>query len=400
MSERTRQDLQQLQAYPLSLKVRLTQQRVREWVNRFGEDGVYVSFSGGKDSTVLLNIVREMYPDVPAVFVDTGLEYPEIRRFVRTFENVTWLKPKKNFRKVIQDYGYPFISKEVSGRVYYAQKYLTWWKQQTTLDRPTDRPTDRPSDYAMFDMLGLRSREKGTPYRYKMETIPESVLNELVNAQGRGYYKIRELLGRSVREDGTESMFNYRKWLFLCTAPFMVSSKCCDVMKKGPIHRYAKETGRKPITAQMASESRLRTQKWLQNGCNAFDLKSPISNPMSFWTEQDALLYIYQNHIPIASVYGDVVKDTEIEGQLDFEDLGLFDLGRPTLKTTGCNRTGCMFCGFGCHLEHEGDGRFERLKVTHPKIYDYIMRPWDEGGLNYKEVINWLNEHGNLDIRY
>ena len=80
------------------------------------------------------------------------------------------------------------------------------------------------------------------------------------------------------------------------------------------------------MTAQMASESKLRTQKWLQNGCNGFNLKQPISNPMSFWTEQDVLLYIYQNHLPIASVYGDVVKETEVDGQLDFEDLGIFDL--------------------------------------------------------------------------
>ena len=59
-----------------------------------------------------------------------------------------------------------------------------------------------------------------------------------------------------------------------------------------------------------------------------------------------------------------------------------------------------MFCGYGCHLEPEGEGRFERLKITHPKIYDYIMRPWEEGGLNYKEVIDWINEHGNLHIKY
>ena len=61
---------------------------------------------------------------------------------------------------------------------------------------------------------------------------------------------------------------------------------------------------------------------------------------MSFWTEQDVLLYIYQNHIPIASVYGEVVKEVEVEGQLDFEDLGIFELERPILRTTGCKRTG------------------------------------------------------------
>ena len=132
-------ELQQMQALPLSLKIRLTQERIRQWVNEFGVDGVYVSFSGGKDSTVLLTIARQMYPEIKAVFVDTGLEYPEIRQFVKTWENVEWLKPKKTFRKVIEDYGYPFISKEVSERIYYAQKYLTWYKAQGNLDRPTDR---------------------------------------------------------------------------------------------------------------------------------------------------------------------------------------------------------------------------------------------------------------------
>ena len=143
MGERTIQDLQMKQALPLNVKVLLTKDRIRQWVNEFGTDGVYVSFSGGKDSTVLLHIVREQYPDIPAVFCDTGLEYPEIREFVKTFDNVTWLKPKMNFRKVIEKYGYPFISKEASERIQYAQRWLTWYRTQSSLDRPTDRPTDR-----------------------------------------------------------------------------------------------------------------------------------------------------------------------------------------------------------------------------------------------------------------
>lgn len=232
----------------------------------------------------------------------------------------------------------------------------------------------------------------------------------MINKKGGANQRLAIMLGMLTRDkehpvqanipSKDRSMFSMERYKFLLEAPFPISNKCCNVMKKSPAHQYNKETGRVPITAQMASESRLRTQKWLQNGCNGFDLKNPISNPMSFWTEQDVLLYIYQNHIPIAPVYGEVVKETEVEGQLDFEDLGIFDLGRPTLKTTGCKRTGCMFCGYGCHMEAEGEGRFERLKITHPKVYDYLMRPWEQGGLNYKEVIDWLNEHGNLNIRY
>ena len=107
----TRTDLIQMQSLPLESKVLMTERRIAEWIERFGEDGVYVSFSGGKDSTVLLHMVRRLYPNVPAVFVDTGLEYPEIRGFVKTFDNIVWLRPKMNFKQVIEKYGYPFFFK-------------------------------------------------------------------------------------------------------------------------------------------------------------------------------------------------------------------------------------------------------------------------------------------------
>ena len=200
-------------------------------------------------------------------------------------------------------------------------------------------------------------------------------------------------------ERGDWSMFSAVKWQFLLDAPFEVSNQCCNVMKKNLVHRYARETGRKCITGQMASESRLRTQKWVDNGCNGFNLKEPVSNPMSFWMEQDVLRYIKENNIHICSVYGEIVRDEEIDGQISMADIG-FAEDTARLKTTGRNRTGCMFCGFGCHLEKDGQGRFEQMKTTHPKQYEYIMKPWDEGGLGYKDVIDWLNEHGNLHIRY
>jgi len=205
-----------------------------------------------------------------------------------------------------------------------------------------------------------------------------------------------------------KSMFSQEKYKFFLDAPFTISDMCCKVMKKSPIHTYNRQTGLMPMTAQMASESRLRTQQWIKNGCNGFDLKNPVSNPMATWTEQDVLLYIKLHNVEICSVYGDIVtdyaKDGQLDGQVSLTDLsdeyGLFDLGNPPLKTTGCSRTGCMFCGYGCHLEKPGEGRFELMKKTHPKIYDYIMRPKEEGGLNYKEIIDWINEHGNLNIKY
>ena len=189
------------------------------------------------------------------------------------------------------------------------------------------------------------------------------------------------------------SMFSCVRYQFFLDAPFEISNQCCNVMKKEPMHRYAKETGRVPMTAEMASESRLRTQVWLRNGCNMFDAKNPKSTPMAFWTEQDILLYIYENHIPIASVYGDVIKENEIDGQLDFADLELFDLGRPTLKTTGCQRTGCILCGYGAHRCKKGEkGRYERLKETHPKYYD-LLNVAKNSGYTMVEAIEWINEN-------
>lgn len=117
-------ELKQMQSLPLDAKIQMTRTRILAWIEQFGIDGVYVSFSGGKDSTVLLDVVRRDFPNVKAVFFDTGLEYPEIREFVKTFDNVDWIKPKMNFRQVIEKYGYPFISKEVSECVQGARRYV------------------------------------------------------------------------------------------------------------------------------------------------------------------------------------------------------------------------------------------------------------------------------------
>ena len=172
-------------------------------------------------------------------------------------------------------------------------------------------------------------------------------------------------------------------------------------MKKSPLNRYSKESGRYPITAQMTDESSLRQSQWLAHGCNIYEGRHIISNPMSFWTTQDVLRYIKENDLEIASVYGSIIYDNgdnNFDGQLDFADLGLSEETR-SLKTTGCDRTGCMFCGYGCHLE-KSPNRFERMKKTHPKQYEYLFRDWDKGGLGYKRVIDWINDNSKWNIKY
>ena len=308
MNKHTTADLKQMQSLPLDIKIEMTKRRIKEWYEEF-DGNVYVSFSGGKDSTVLLDLARRIYPDIPAVFIDTGLEYPEIREFVKSIDSVTWLRPKMNFRKVIETYGYPLVSKEISGKIYYARK-------------------GRKEALMAFE-------------------------------------------GKTV--DGTESKYRqrYKKWRSLCNSNVPISHKCCEVMKKDPAKAYEKETGRKPILATMAVESALRVRSWLQNGCNAFTAKRPSSQPMSFWTEQDVLEYIKTFGVAYASVYGEIVDEN----------------GK--LKTTGASRTGCMFCMFGAHLEKEPN-RFQCMKITHPKIYDYCMKPMADGGLGLAEVLDFI----------
>ena len=168
---------------------------------------------------------------------------------------------------------------------------------------------------------------------------------------------------------GEKSLFNKEKWLPLCRdVPVMISHYCCQKIKKDPLNAYKKRTGRYPIMATMAEESRVRKQAWLRTGCNAFEGKIQ-SKPMSFWTEQDVMQYIIKNDIEICSVYGDIVAVDEDGNEYDPHTL-LTDGCK--LKCTGCDRTGCIYCGFGAHLE-KGVTRFQRLAWTHPRQYEYCI---------------------------
>lgn len=112
------QRLAQLQSLPLNAKIMLTRKRVLEYYNHF--DGqVYLSFSGGKDSTVLKHLIENYVGlNIPSVFINTGLEYPEVRKFAISQSNVEIIRPKMTFRQVIEKYGYPVISKEQSDYIY------------------------------------------------------------------------------------------------------------------------------------------------------------------------------------------------------------------------------------------------------------------------------------------
>ena len=331
--------LAQMQKMPLEGKILMTQLRIRAWYDHWDGD-VYVSFSGGKDSTVLKHIIDGMYDDVPTVFVNTGLEYPEVQKFVRDIKagkydcfnsDVEIIRPEMRFDEVIKKYGYPVISKEVSNTIYGAKNNIKNNKYSHRLRK-----------------LGVKREEYG-------------------GLHDSGKFDYDNALSKS--------KFLQTKWRFLLDADFDSCDKCCNVIKKKPAAKYEKKTGRKPIIATMASESMNRENAWFKHGCNAFDAKKPKSTPIAFWTEQDILHYIKKYNVPYCSVYGDIVVDdntAEVEGQMNLIDYLECHEESDKLKTTGCDRTGCIFCMFGCHLEKEPN-RFQRLKETHPRQYEYCI---------------------------
>jgi 3'-phosphoadenosine 5'-phosphosulfate sulfotransferase (PAPS reductase)/FAD synthetase len=250
----TPSELAQRRSLSLDEKIAHSKIKIREWYNHFGGD-VYVSYSGGKDSTVLLHLARSIFPDIPAVYCDTGLEFPEIKEFVKATPNTTIIRPKLSFREIIDKHGYPVVSKEMA-------KFI--------------------------------SIVRGT----KSEEVRRKYITGIRGGGLKTYYKLSA------------------KWRYLINAPFKISPKCCYHLKLAPFKQFQKETGLKTIIGTLTSDSHRRLITYIMHGCNAYEGKTPSSKPLSIWTEQNILEYIKRFNIPVCSVYGDI--EEKPDGSLHF----------------------------------------------------------------------------------
>lgn len=282
--DHTADRLTKLQHLPMESKVIYSLAKIKEYYH--AKDGkVFVAYSGGKDSTVLLHLVRSVYPDVEGVYSDTGLEYPEIRDFAITTPNVSVVKPDRSFRQVIQKEGYPIISKEC----------------------------------AHYIDLAARGKPSG--------------------------------LNRMERDD----RFGFARYAYLVGAPFKISGRCCEILKKRPMRAYQKTTGRYPYIGIRADESVRRKSAYVNHG----EISNTGCAPLAIWTGSDIWEYIRTRNLPYCRIY----------------------------DIPGINSTGCIFCMFGIMSDRE---RFLRLKRTHPKLWEYCMRPLDAGGLGLKVPLDYM----------
>ena len=284
-----KETLKSLRQMNLDSKIVQTKYLITQAVNEFGIEHVYISYSGGKDSTVLSHIAKQIYPDILHLFSNTTNEYPETIQHVKweaeeNGTNLITVIPKDpsgevwTFKRVVEYYGYPVFSKRIANAIRTYQHALSPTTKQNSI--------------------------------------------EYIKRNFKKYDKYKEL---------------------------SISDKCCDKLKKEPLKKKAKELGLKcTILGILASESYQREKDWLEYGCNVFhEKKENQSRPLSFWTEDDINEYIKLYNVRISKLY-----------------------------EMGYSRNGCMYCGFGIHLEEEPN-RFQKLSSTHPAQYAYLINNFE-----------------------
>lgn len=329
------------QSLPLEVKERMSMRRIRDYIHEYDETGVYLAFSGGKDSSVVKHLLQRVCEqlgcDVPTmVYNDTWMELPEVRQFVKDIckdNELVRLKPELSMIEVIEKCGWCFPSKETAGVI---AGYLN----------------------------GAPSAEK-------------------------------KINGFDKEGNPCERREMFIKWKdFADHLPknLKISNGCCIELKEKPAMKYELETGKHWINALMADEGGQRKTNYMKYGCISLEGR-PTCSPIGFWTNQDIYQYILKYNLTIASPYGKIVPINQLEGQTSLACCP------STCKygTTGESRTGCAFCPVACHLDTEIKGgsvkynKFERLKKSHLEMYNYCM---DKLGLGIllDYVSEWLTK--------
>ncbi|MBQ3107382.1 MAG: hypothetical protein IJC68_02075 [Firmicutes bacterium] len=314
------------QAWPYEVKVQHAERVARDYLDRVaagvsygGSKGIaheawntHVSV-GGLDSITLLLFLRDRFPgeDIKAIS-RSSLEDKSIQEIHKQL-GVVNIPGEKTKVSILQQYGFPVISKRYANKIEKIQK-------------PNEKTT-----FIHAIMTGDMGAQGGYQHSDKIK-LPDKYI---------------EMFGGLYAE--------HRPDLVCRCAPFQVSAQCCYWLKELPADKWAKEHNSVPFLGLMASEGGQREMGLTKNGCNYYGKETVRSCPFAVFTRQDLLQLALDLNVPVPKIYGEIVRDRD-----------------GTLMTTRAQRTGCSMCGFGIHLEKRPH-RFDRLREDNPKEWEFWM---------------------------
>lgn len=323
-SKRKIADFKVKEQQPYEFKVKYAEIRAREFASECEGRGLNYHVSvGGLDSITLFLFLKSIGINAPGISV-SYLEDSSIQKIHKQL-GIERLKSSVRYTddegrvhrwnklSIIQEYGFPVLSKEIAGKI-------------ETLANPT---------------------EKNKTYRH-------AIITGETGAYG-GYRKssrmrlAKKWLDKFAGYENEEEGVNYQ------IAPFKVSDKCCYYLKEKPCDEWARDHNSVPYLGLMASEGGRRAKSLRINGCNYFGKTTIRSAPFAIFNRQDLLQLALDLEVPVPEIYG------AIESKED-----------GTLYTTGAQRTGCNMCGFGIHMEQRPH-RFDQLRERNPKEWEFWM---------------------------
>lgn len=298
----------------LPYEVKLERQKIRAW--EFYENiqsmdmNCHVSV-GGLDSITLYLWLKSIGIHVPAISV-SGVEDKSIQEIHKEL-GIERIKSYKSKIEVLNEVGFPVISKKIAGRI-------------DLLQHPTEK-----NKTVRHAIITGECGEQGHFAKNSRMQLPKKWL---------------ELFGGP--ENETEGV-QYK------TAPFLVSNKCCYFLKEKPCEDWAKEHNSHPYLGMMASEGGQREEALIEHGCNYYGKTVMRSAPFAPFTRQDLLRLAVELEVPVPEIYGTIERKPD-----------------GTLYTTKAQRTGCSMCGFGIHMEKRPH-RFDMLRERNEKEWEFWM---------------------------
>ena len=322
-------------ALPYQAKVLLAKDRIREWADYCIEHNKNYAVSvGGLDSITLLALCREtLHENVPGISVSV-LEDKSVQAVHREM-GVIPVKPLKSKVQILQEYGFPVVSKLAAAKI-------------ARLQVPGD---DSPIIRAY--MTGDMGAWGGFGHNERFK-LPDTWI---------------ELFGGLYAD--------MRPDLRCKCAPFKVSDQCCYWLKELPVQQYQEEHNILPFLGLMQSEGGRRQYSLRMHGCNYVGETTARSCPFNYFYRQDLLQLALDLGVHVPEIYGKIVRDPD-----------------GTLRTTKAQRTGCSMCGFGIHL----DGRphhFDLLREENPKEWEFWMYrcvtdPETGEKFGWGRVLDWI----------